>query len=274
VKTIVVSDLHLGYDMCNKAAFLKFLEDVCTKLSDHDQLILIGDILDFWRANSVTVLLDNAVSAVFEKLRKLRAHVIYVVGNHDYTILNVGYRERKPFTVKKSHRFEDNGVNFFLTHGYEFEVLANLAPLTVEDYEKLCVRLCHQQDLVGGFLSALYRLPRRVYEMISRRPRQPRQPKFEKLREMVVPFRVLDITKPPEVRGKPALDRIRRFAESDEKVLFFDMDRGDHLVFGHTHEPFHVPQKKVANTGCWLYNSKGYHYVEIENGRMDLIPFP
>jgi UDP-2,3-diacylglucosamine pyrophosphatase LpxH len=55
---IVVSDVHLGYDesekyKCDKDNFNNFIDSELTKLKANDHLVLLGDILDFWRKNCV-----------------------------------------------------------------------------------------------------------------------------------------------------------------------------------------------------------------------------
>ena len=81
---IVVSDVHLGCQSSNKKEFMQFLEMCDTPEIDH--LVLLGDILDFWRRNNAHVIVEN--SDVLEKIGHLKAKKIhYVVGNHDYYIL-------------------------------------------------------------------------------------------------------------------------------------------------------------------------------------------
>jgi UDP-2,3-diacylglucosamine pyrophosphatase LpxH len=48
---IVVSDIHLGYNKCNKDLFDEFIDSKLTKLDKTDHLILLGDLFDFWRKN-------------------------------------------------------------------------------------------------------------------------------------------------------------------------------------------------------------------------------
>ena len=140
IMIIVVSDVHLGYDKCNKEAFNRFLDEVAK--CDVDDFVLLGDILDFWRRNNVSVALEN--EDILTKLQSLNTRLHYVVGNHDYTILKL--RERfpqfYPLDVSKHLRLESGGNEFYFTHGYELEVLANLEPMTIEAYEHISESLC------------------------------------------------------------------------------------------------------------------------------------
>ena len=80
---IAVSDVHLGYDKCNLNDFLRFLNECDSAGIDH--LILLGDILDFWRKNNAEVVTEKKNAEILAKLAKLNVkNIHYVVGNHDY----------------------------------------------------------------------------------------------------------------------------------------------------------------------------------------------
>jgi UDP-2,3-diacylglucosamine pyrophosphatase LpxH len=50
---VVVSDVHLGYDQSDQNNFNNFIDSELTKLTKNDHLVLLGDILNFWRKNCV-----------------------------------------------------------------------------------------------------------------------------------------------------------------------------------------------------------------------------
>jgi UDP-2,3-diacylglucosamine pyrophosphatase LpxH len=52
---IVVSDIHLGYNKCNKDLFEEFIDSKLTKLHKTDHLILLGDLFDFWRRQGADI---------------------------------------------------------------------------------------------------------------------------------------------------------------------------------------------------------------------------
>ncbi|MBE0525038.1 MAG: metallophosphoesterase [Methanosarcinales archaeon] len=75
---VVASDVHLGYEKCNKADFLEFLDRCDSASIDH--LFLLGDILDFWRRNNARAVLEN--NEIIEKIAELNVRNIhYIVGN-------------------------------------------------------------------------------------------------------------------------------------------------------------------------------------------------
>ncbi len=57
----VVSDVHLGYDACDMDSFNNFIDSGLTKLNETDNIVLLGDIWDFWRANCIDVTTDIKV---------------------------------------------------------------------------------------------------------------------------------------------------------------------------------------------------------------------
>jgi UDP-2,3-diacylglucosamine pyrophosphatase LpxH len=252
---LAVSDLHLGYDeKCNRDDFARFL-DLCNGI-DIDHLVLLGDILDFWRRNNARIVMDGQNGKILSKLMNMSAREVhYVAGNHDYYMLKLcdRYGKNCPFTVTKNLRIEDNGSRFYFTHGYEFEVLINLEPISIESYEGFCEQMCFNNDTLGGYASSLWDL-------------------LKKCR----PDRDLDkLTQPPAEREN--IDQVYYFVRSEGKRVLTGMAPDEKLVYGHTHRPFINPEGTVANTGSWvneLSREKSQNrYVRIENGRMDLRAF-
>ncbi|MHA2374500.1 MAG: metallophosphoesterase, partial [Candidatus Thorarchaeota archaeon] len=85
---VVVSDLHLGHssETIDKEGFRIFIEKYLMK-NKVEHLIMLGDMVDFWRRQKEGVLLENL--EILADLKKLRANgtkILYVVGNHDYSL--------------------------------------------------------------------------------------------------------------------------------------------------------------------------------------------
>jgi UDP-2,3-diacylglucosamine pyrophosphatase LpxH len=246
---IVVSDVHLGYDKCNRGDFLRFLDD-CRSI-DIDHLVLLGDIMDFWRKNDAEIITNDA--GVLAKLTNLNVRNIhYIPGNHDYYLLrlNERYAGNYPFTVSKYLRLEDDGCKFYFIHGYELEVLANLEPLSIEEYEKFSEMLCFSGDVLGWFYSHLWSFLQGAES---------------------VGGRIRSMKKVPHEREN--IDKIYNFAISEGAYMLLGMKPEEKLVFGHTHRPFITKKGNVANTGSWvdeLPKSAQNSYVEISKGEMKL----
>ena len=80
VRTVWISDLHLGTPGCQAKALLEFLREV-----DCEQLFLVGDIVDGWQLRRSWYWPQAHNDVVQKLLRKARkgCRVIYVPGNHD-----------------------------------------------------------------------------------------------------------------------------------------------------------------------------------------------
>jgi UDP-2,3-diacylglucosamine pyrophosphatase LpxH len=246
---IVVSDIHLGYNKSNSKDFFIFLEKCYTANIDH--LILLGDIVDFWRRDRAEAVIENA--RILDKIAKLNIKKInYVVGNHDYYLLelNERYSGNFPFIISKYLRLEDGGKKFYLMHGYDLEV-ANLEPLSIDTYEELSEGMCFADNFMGGLLSDIWALLNKnsVYNRIK------------KIKRYNIKYRN---------------NKINRLALSEGKYLLLGMRPDEILVFGHTHKPFINEKARVINTGCWVNEndpSIQNTYLKISNGFMELKTF-
>lgn len=248
---LAVSDVHLGYGASNSRAFKEFLSSRCKSLGKNDVLVLLGDIFDFWRRNNVAVALEN--ENVFSMLENLDATIHYVVGNHDYTLVDLKAVDR-PFDVSKDLRLENGGKTFNFIHGYQLEVLANLEPLTIKEYEELCISLCLRTgDFFGDILSILWDMLHLSFKKGDRRKNA-----------------IHSISDVPESRKN--MDKVRQLATSRVKDLFLGLGKDEILVFGHIHRPF--IDGRTANTGCWVSDAATQNtYLEIDNGEMKLLSF-
>jgi UDP-2,3-diacylglucosamine pyrophosphatase LpxH len=246
---VVASDVHLGYQGSNRQSFLNFLEEICRPLGPEDSLVLLGDILDFWRRNNVAVAIENEL--IFETMESFKAKVHYIVGNHDYTLITLKLPENQFFNVKKTLRLEDNGISYNFIHGYQLEALAVFEPLTIEEYESLCVSLCQRTgDFIGDILSVLWDTIHLSFKKGDKRQQTMRS-----------------ITEVPESRRD--MHRVEQLARSSVKDLFLGLSWDSKLIFGHTHRPF--VEDNVANTGSWVSDAKMQNtYLEIEGGKMEL----
>ena len=54
---VVISDVHLGYEKCNTENFKRFVDFLGTQNIAH--LVLLGDVLDFWRRSANNVVKEN-----------------------------------------------------------------------------------------------------------------------------------------------------------------------------------------------------------------------
>lgn len=80
VRTLFISDVHLGTRGCQAAALLAFLKTV-----EAEQIYLVGDIVDGWRLRQSWhwPQLHNDVVQKFLRRARKGARVVFVPGNHD-----------------------------------------------------------------------------------------------------------------------------------------------------------------------------------------------
>ena len=252
---IALSDLHLGHDKSDHKTFQSFIDSELNNLDKKDHLVLLGDIIEFWREQNLESITENnkILQDLYELTNKTNVHYIY--GNHDYTISKLSKRFKKfPFQVTHDLRLNENDNKFYFLHGYELEVYASLEPLTVEDYEKLCEGLCDRTEkYFGNFLSLLWDMTQ--------------------IGTTTKDF-IHSITKSPHKRNLE--NKIDKMVNSFiAKSIFLGISKDEFLVFGHTHIPTLHKDNKWANSGSWLRNEKTYNtYIKIEGNEIDLIHYP
>jgi UDP-2,3-diacylglucosamine pyrophosphatase LpxH len=295
---IVVSDVHLGYDESDKDNFNNFIDSELTRLKANDHLVLLGDILDFWRKNCVDVTVehgkDSSISdtpptegLIMKKLYGLtkKTQVHYIVGNHDYSVLYFSNRVDKfPFPVFKNLHLsiQGTGKKFYFIHGYEFEVLAKFAFMTIEGYEKICQHLCDVRESNIGRLESAIWSALHLFRFSVKRDGEY-LPVAEYVPENVVnsikdehriteppEHRMKELHQPPQDRMKPLLkprDEIEELAMSPvARSMFVGGEPDETIIFGHTHSPFISEDKMVANSGSWVTDNDFHDtYVTIDD---------
>ncbi|MBN9081249.1 MAG: UDP-2,3-diacylglucosamine hydrolase [Rhizobiales bacterium 62-17] len=121
VRTLFLSDVHLGTRGCQAAVLLDFL-----KVYEADTIYLVGDIVDGWRLRQSWYWPQSHNDVVQKLLRKVRkgTRVIYIPGNHDeffrdYVGSNFGGIEVEEEAI---HRCAD-GRSMFILHGDKFDTV-------------------------------------------------------------------------------------------------------------------------------------------------------
>jgi UDP-2,3-diacylglucosamine pyrophosphatase LpxH len=142
VRTIFLSDVHLGTRACQAEHLLDFLREY-----ESEALYLVGDIIDFW-AMSRGIHWSRAQNTVVQKLLKRARHgarVLLIIGNHDEALRE--YVDSQfgdvQLALEAIHTAAD-GRRYLLVHGDEFDQVTRhhrwLAVLGDRAYEFL-VRL-------------------------------------------------------------------------------------------------------------------------------------
>lgn len=125
VRTLFISDVHLGTRGCQADALLSFL-----KAHEAEQIYLIGDIIDGWRLKASwhwPQLHNDVVQKLLRQARK-GVRLVYVPGNHDeflrdYTGSHFGGVE----VVEEAIHVTADGRRILILHGDKFdEVVRNM----------------------------------------------------------------------------------------------------------------------------------------------------
>lgn len=119
VRTLFLSDIHLGTLGCQAEQLLGFLKEY-----ESERIYLIGDIIDFW-AMSRGIHWTPAQNTVVQKLLRRARHgcqVVLIPGNHDealreYLGTSFGNVEVQGDLVHQAA----NGRRYLLLHGDEFD---------------------------------------------------------------------------------------------------------------------------------------------------------
>lgn len=119
VRTLFLSDIHLGSRACQAQALLDFLrEHPC------EQLYLIGDIVDFW-AMRRGIIWTPAQNTVVQKLLKRARHgerIMLIPGNHDEALREHAGADFGGIHIAMEHVHRTaDGRDFLLVHGDQFD---------------------------------------------------------------------------------------------------------------------------------------------------------
>ena len=246
---IAVSDLHLGFDTSDKAAFIRFLEKLQSDPSVTD-LVLLGDIVDMWRRDSSGIFLENhdVLDLIIGLQKTMRVH--YIAGNHDFHVRKLQGRGY-PVNFLKDLTLQQNGLSCRFVHGWEFDEMQR---------EHFMESLCHSMsDQKGDRDTNIWAALGRYDSDLSR---------F---------FSVIDRGRKRRIAEMLQLGPEERLIENlrgVEKKARSTVQPKEILVFGHTHRPFVNKDENLANTGSWVTTSPIHNtFVRIEGGKPKLFVF-
>lgn len=121
VKTVIISDVHLGTLDCKIREVNHFLKHVrCEKL------ILNGDIIDGWRLKKTGYWPKSHtrfIRLVLKKLEKKNTEVIYLRGNHDDVLAKFLPIDFENFQIVEDYVHETPRGRYFILHGDVFDTV-------------------------------------------------------------------------------------------------------------------------------------------------------
>lgn len=125
VRSIFLSDIHLGTRACQSARLLEFI-----KQYDCENIFLIGDIVDFW-ALKRGIYWPPEHNTVVQKILRLARHgvqVVYVPGNHDEALREYIDAAFGDIAVRHEHvHVAADGRRYMLTHGDQYDQVTTYA---------------------------------------------------------------------------------------------------------------------------------------------------
>ena len=237
VRSIFISDVHLGTRGCQADRLLDFLRDY-----ESQHLFLIGDIIDFW-AMSRGIHWTPAQNTVVQKILRRARHgqtVVFVPGNHDEVAREYDGVAFGDIMVRAQHVHTlADGRRFLLVHGDEFDQVTRY----------------HRWLAVLG--DAGYNLLVRLNAGLSRVRRWMRRPGYWSLAGYA------------KSKVKKAVSFIFDFETS---VIHAVREQGlDGVICGHIHSAAirQVDDVTYVNCGDWVDSCTAI--VEHLDGRLELI---
>ncbi|MFQ5354211.1 MAG: UDP-2,3-diacylglucosamine diphosphatase, partial [Thermodesulfobacteriota bacterium] len=115
MKIIFLGDAHLkGEGEAAETALVEFL----LGLEGVYLLVILGDLFDFWVAdNAVAEARYSAVLQALKEVKERGVKIIYVEGNHDFSMGGFFTDELEATIVEGSVVQKFDGKRFYLTHG-------------------------------------------------------------------------------------------------------------------------------------------------------------
>jgi UDP-2,3-diacylglucosamine pyrophosphatase LpxH len=119
VRSIFLSDIHLGTRGCQADRLLDFLREF-----ESDHLFLLGDIIDFW-AMGRSIQWSPKQNTVVQKILRRARHgekVVFIPGNHDEALREYAGTSFGDILIAYEWLHETaDGKRLLLTHGDQFD---------------------------------------------------------------------------------------------------------------------------------------------------------
>ena len=126
LRTLFVSDVHLGTKGCQAERFLDFLAN-----HEAETIFLVGDIIDGWRLKRGWYWPQAHTDVIQALIRRAQTgtRLVYIPGNHDEFLRNyVGLAFGEIEVAESAMHETADGVKFLVIHGDQFDVVVRWAP--------------------------------------------------------------------------------------------------------------------------------------------------
>jgi UDP-2,3-diacylglucosamine pyrophosphatase LpxH len=124
VRTVWISDLHLGTRTSNVQAMLQFLRDYHC-----ENLYVVGDLIDIWQLRRGRYWPQNHNDVIQKILRKARkgVRVVYVPGNHDEFVSTFAGAYGNISIQERAIHITADGRRILVIHGHELDTVVQTA---------------------------------------------------------------------------------------------------------------------------------------------------
>jgi len=237
VKTVFLSDLHLGTRFAKVDYLLDFLYNI-----DPEQIILVGDIIDIWSLKTGWHWKQSHTNVIRRLLSfaKQGKRVIYIPGNHDETFreyVNLSFGEVQ---IKERIEYRTmDGKRLMVVHGDQYDVFMR------SSYRWLA----HVGDKLFHGVQNLSRLYQRFRQFLG--------------------LKYWSLAGYLKDRTKSVVKVIGRFEEA--LITAAKREGYDGVICGHIHhaEIREIDGLQYYNTGDWVDSCTAL--VERQDGRLEVI---
>jgi UDP-2,3-diacylglucosamine pyrophosphatase LpxH len=126
LRTVFISDIHLGFKGCSADLLLDFLHHV-----EMDTLFLVGDIIDVWSMKKSMFWPqshNNVLRTILGKAKR-GTKVIFVPGNHDEVFRDFDGAVFGNLEIHREYVHEGaDGRKMLILHGDEFDSVVKCSP--------------------------------------------------------------------------------------------------------------------------------------------------
>lgn len=147
VRSVWISDIHLGFKGCSAEFLLDFLHHV-----ECDYLYLVGDIIDIWEMKKRMFWPQEHNNVIRTILGKAKHHtkVVYVPGNHDEMLRDYDGAVFGNVQIEREtiHTTADNR-KLLILHGDEFDSVVKCSPMVAKIGSRLYNFLLRANRLVN-----------------------------------------------------------------------------------------------------------------------------
>lgn len=125
MRSIIISDIHLGSAVCQAKRFKEFLSLINDESINADELIVNGDLFDSWDFRR----LKGSHWKILSKMRQVAKSkkVVWIRGNHDGPSEMISHLIGLDFLDE--YLFESGGRSFLVLHGDIFDDFISEYPL-------------------------------------------------------------------------------------------------------------------------------------------------